>query len=827
MKILWMSDSPLSPTGYGNVTRFVCAGLAAAGHQVMILGWQHLELPVAWQQCTLFPVRRHDNFGAEVLLDYLRWLRPDVLVTLGDIENLGHIAEPEISDFRQTAAIPWMLYYPISGDMGDGRLPPEWVRILKTVDLPIAMSDYGHHVTHLNGVMSAYIPHGVDTRVFRPPADKGVAKRALGYDGRFVVLSDARNQPRKLLPHTLEIFRRFAAGKDDAVLHLHCDSQDHISRSRIYNYDLRSDIAFLGLANMVRITDGFSTMKGIPLEELAAIYQAADVHLLSSWGEGFGLPTLQATAAGLVPLAVDYSASRELVRGHGEAIRVKHFVEEYDGLQCALIDIDDAVSRLQCLYQDRQMLESKSRAAERFAAAYDWQRIVPQWHELLEREVPRLLSRMRRRDSNAGALPCQLDEVATPQIAGPKLKLPVTLPPAAPHLASKRITGYVFAAGNADVAVVRTLNRIFPGLRVWSSLALELDSTASDNKPLQVEVVPADSPAYWRALAASTLTLDLEGIIDDLPLQSAELAVPSIGLNSHADQARLWPDLSLEYPDPAPAAMLARWMLTDQGDAAAACKYAAQQLAGRATPAIEGAIDRSSTLTMPIGRGEKLPERTVEFAIMTVARPRVYVHDMIAALRPDLPLRLIAGAPDYGYLERYRGHPFREIIEVPEVEWEHRQRRPVHDRGCWNYWRSLTLGIRAVSGKGLTVLEDDVIPALGWESRFHHTVNQIEAVYRGPFVLALHTPVRIPRPSHVTTYYLPYPVPSFYGTQAIYYPDSVRLRFADYLKRRGVDEVRLPYDVLLKEYLLKEGVPLFAAIPCLFQPIGGDQHSSR
>ena len=363
------------------------------------------------------------------------------------------------------------MYYPIGGDMGDSHLPESVVQILKAVDLPIAMSEYGRDVTQVNGVTPAYIPHGVDTSVFQPPADKPAAKRALGYEGRFVVLSDARNQPHKLLPRALEIFRRFAADKDDVVLHLHSDPEDPIARAPTYTYDLRSDIDFLGLSDKVRITDGFSIRKGLPLPQLAAIYQAADVHLLASAGEGFGLPTLQAAAAGVVPLASDYTASRELVRGHGEALRVKQFVRGQSGVRHALIDIDDAVSRLQRLYQDRPWLVSKSQAAARFAQSYDWTRIVAQWHDLLAREVPSLQHRVRSRTDNALTAET-LREVACP---GHTLTLPVTLPPAAPQGGQARVIGYVYAAGPVDVGVVRLLSRIFPGLRVWSSVALEVD----------------------------------------------------------------------------------------------------------------------------------------------------------------------------------------------------------------------------------------------------------------------------------------------------------------------------------------------------------------
>jgi glycosyltransferase involved in cell wall biosynthesis len=617
MKILWMSDSPTAPSGFGNVTRFVCAGLAAHGHNLSILGWQARGAPTVWQGCTLYPVR-HDSFGADVLLTYLQKIQPDVLVTLADVWWLTYIANPSIANFMRTAGIPWALYYPIDGDMGGGRLPPSWVRVLETVDLPIAMSQYGRDVTQANGLTPAYIPHGVETQVFRPPAEKPAAKRALGYQGRFVVLTDARNQPRKLLPRTLEIFRRFAAGKDDVLLHLHCDPDDPAARSPEYAYDLRADIALLGLNDQVRLTQDMTIDVGLPLEKLAALYQAADVHLLASWGEGFGLPTLQAASAGVVPMASDYTASRELVLEHGEPIRVRAFMLDQFGLRRALIDVDDAVQRLEALYRSHDLLVEKSRAARHFAEAYDWRRVVPQWHELFQREVPRLrhkvsrpapTSRIRllaheaegpRETARAvrAALPALFDGVqVTLNVVESKagqltaevfrdaltsrqaLTIPVTLPTADTALARERVTGCVYLAGAADVPVAQQLSRLFPRLNAWSSQPLELGLGRVSGKPVKAKTVPVDDPAHHRHLAASTLAFDLGGVDEMLPQRAAELGVPCVGREHVTGQPELWPALCLREPDIAMAVLLARTLLTDQAEAEAACEYARKKLA--------------------------------------------------------------------------------------------------------------------------------------------------------------------------------------------------------------------------------------------------------
>jgi len=40
MHLVWISDSPTTPSGFGNVTAAVCGGLARRGHRVSILVWQ-------------------------------------------------------------------------------------------------------------------------------------------------------------------------------------------------------------------------------------------------------------------------------------------------------------------------------------------------------------------------------------------------------------------------------------------------------------------------------------------------------------------------------------------------------------------------------------------------------------------------------------------------------------------------------------------------------------------------------------------------------------------------------------------------------------------
>ena len=293
--ILWISDSPDTPSGFGNVTRFVCEGLAKRGHRVSILGWQ-TQSTQDWRGCTVYPSA--GRLGSEALYPLLVRHRPQIVVALADVWWLPYFNAPHIRRQMEMTETPWALYFPIDGALADETLPQSWVELLREVDIPIAMSRYGQRIAGNCGIRADYIPHGVDLDIFAPPVDREIAKRVIGAEGKFVVLADCRNQPRKMLPRLLDIFARFAHGKDDVLLHLHTDPDDDHAGTLGYSYDLRADLRHLGLTDKVRFTPGMVMRNGggVPITDLARYYQAADVHVLASSGEGFGLPTLQAAA---------------------------------------------------------------------------------------------------------------------------------------------------------------------------------------------------------------------------------------------------------------------------------------------------------------------------------------------------------------------------------------------------------------------------------------------------------------------------------------------------------------------------------------------------
>ena len=598
--LLWISDGPDTPSGFGNVTRFVCDGLARRGHRVDILGWQTTTAH-EWNGCRVLPTG-HDPWGSDAVFSYLIRHRPDAVIALGDVWWLPFFTAPHVRRQLELTGTPWVLYFPIDGETEDGLLPSSWIELLREVDVPIAMSRYGREVAERCGVACELIPHGVDLETFSPPADRAQAKAAAGFGDSFVILSDSRNQPRKLLPRLLDVFAGFAADRPDALLHLHTDPDDDFANTYGYSYDVRADVRHLGLEERVRFTPDFEMREGagLPLDRLAAYYQAADVHLLASSGEGFGLPTLQAAAAGAVPLAGAYSASRELVEGHGEPIAIAEYGTTEFGILRALIDVDDAVARLARLYDDREALRFQSERSRAFALDYGWDSIVDQWDALARslapsrtRGVPVLAQRDRGErmvEQQLAATPGasitvrmverelgRLEAAITADMRGASdVRLP-TLPPPLEldGVRVERRPCHVCVAPE-DVLVYVALRRIFPRLSGWIPSA----ASAGEDDDGLARIACDGAESIRLEVAQSVLVLNVSGGVPEEALVDAALfGVPCVGTKASAAQVTLWPDLQVD--DLEAAVDTARALLTSSAwarrlvdDAWRACELA-------------------------------------------------------------------------------------------------------------------------------------------------------------------------------------------------------------------------------------------------------------
>jgi hypothetical protein len=149
----------------------------------------------------------------------------------------------------------------------------------------------------------------------------------------------------------------------------------------VYDYNLRADIRHLGLAATIALP---CKSLPLPVNELAQLYAAADVHLLTSYWEGFGLPTLQAASAGVVPIACLHSANTELVGQHGIAIPSDASMQDEFGIVRHFIDRRKAAIAIRVLAKNKPLLERLSTAARTFSLEYSWDRVALQWDDLFQ-----------------------------------------------------------------------------------------------------------------------------------------------------------------------------------------------------------------------------------------------------------------------------------------------------------------------------------------------------------------------------------------------------------------------------------------------------------
>jgi len=111
------------------------------------------------------------------------------------------------------------------------------------------------------------------------------------------------------LGENLLAFSIFAKDKPDAVIYLHMDMFGAFG-----GWNLPNLLDAVGInKDQVVLVDQVAYRYGLDQKTLAGLYSAADVYLGTSYGEGFGVGTIEAQACGVPVIVSNFAASPELV----------------------------------------------------------------------------------------------------------------------------------------------------------------------------------------------------------------------------------------------------------------------------------------------------------------------------------------------------------------------------------------------------------------------------------------------------------------------------------------------------------------------------------
>lgn len=312
MKVILHSNSPFIQSGYGVQTDILSRALKARGHEVILSGFHgHFGAVLNVHGMPVLPASA-EQWGNDIILSHFEHYRPDVFFMLMD----SWVLKERILD-----AMPATIWAPV--DSTPISFPV--ANALQHMRWNVAMSRHGEQQMRMAGLDPFYAPHMVETNVYQP-MDRAVARAAYGLtDSQFVAVCVAANKgypPRKHLDRLLRAWAHFADQHPSSVLYLHTNPYtthgglDLMDACRFYDLRFHEgelqpgetlegyDVVFPDQYRMIRGDYGSYAMNHL--------YNAADVFVLPSGGEGFGVPVIEAQAAGCPVVVSDFTALHEL-----------------------------------------------------------------------------------------------------------------------------------------------------------------------------------------------------------------------------------------------------------------------------------------------------------------------------------------------------------------------------------------------------------------------------------------------------------------------------------------------------------------------------------
>ena len=375
--VSFVSNTPGMPTGYGNQGQLLVERMIRQGLEVAALSNYGQEgrpgtLEIAGKTIPHYH-RGLDAYSLDVIPLHVRDFtekHPDlkhVLFTLYDVWVYNKL---EYTD----QIVSWV-------PMDHITPPPAVIDFLRKDNVtPIAMAPHGQRQMESQGIQSVYIPHGIETKVYYPDTTfKGSTfKEMMGLqESDYLVGMVAANKAngsihRKAFAENLLAFAMHLKKYPDSYLYIHSEP------TRVFGgFDLATILKMVGIPKQnVFLPDLYELRTGFSSDYMRAMYSSLDVLLSTSYGEGFGVPTVEAQACGTRVITSNFAASADLASEDSWKIDGQPFWDEAQAAFFSIPSLNKIIKALEDSYLNGRGHSDK---AVEFAKQFDVDHVW-KWH---------------------------------------------------------------------------------------------------------------------------------------------------------------------------------------------------------------------------------------------------------------------------------------------------------------------------------------------------------------------------------------------------------------------------------------------------------------
>ena len=401
MRILILSNSPSQGYGYSVVFSKVAKELHDKGHEVYYLGMQTVSAPKRHPDGYMVLGIRFDAFCNDVLEDYLRVYNIECLITGLD---LWMDCTKYIGEVVKKMGVTWICHVTINSTP----MSPFLKQNIGNARWFISPSDFvNKSLLDAKALNVVKIPHGFDSSVFKPNLEiKNEMKKKLGVEGKFVYITVMRNKgmqknyPALFAAYKILLMNDPEASKNTILLCIADPLEGDAMRLDVYREfaGLQDHVKFLYAKPSEDKSRLEATYEGDPKgmphnanisfdpEEMAKIYNAADVFVSSSSGESFQLPAIEAQACGVPVIMPDNTTASELTFSGQTGLIANAPFEMFTPLVSSIRNVDSLslAECMQSLFKNNELREKFRNNALMYSQLYDWKKILPIWTELIK-----------------------------------------------------------------------------------------------------------------------------------------------------------------------------------------------------------------------------------------------------------------------------------------------------------------------------------------------------------------------------------------------------------------------------------------------------------